>query len=89
MTIRTVPLANEPPRPLPVTTRTGATLHALVYEPEGPIHGNVLIHAATGCPQRFFTRVSRAFSPTLACASSPMTTAGSANRVHVRCALRL
>jgi predicted alpha/beta hydrolase len=47
-------IATEPPRSLQITNSLGSTLEALVYEPEGPIHGNVLIHSATACPQRFY-----------------------------------
>jgi predicted alpha/beta hydrolase len=52
-------IATEPPRSLRVTTSLGRTIEALIYEPEGPIHGNVLIHSATACPQRFYAAFAR------------------------------
>lgn len=52
-------IASEPPRSLQITNSLGSTIEALVYEPEGPIHGNVLIHSATACPQRFYASFAR------------------------------
>jgi predicted alpha/beta hydrolase len=52
-------VATEPPRSLQVSTARSSTIHALVYEPEGPIHGNLLIHSATACPQRFYAGFAR------------------------------
>ncbi len=52
-------IGSEPPRSLQIANALGTTIEALVYEPEGPIHGNVLIHSATACPQRFYARFAR------------------------------
>jgi hypothetical protein len=50
---------SEPPRSLQIATSLGSTIEARVYEPEGPILGNVLIHSATACPQRFYAPFAR------------------------------
>jgi predicted alpha/beta hydrolase len=52
-------IGSEPPYSLQVRNSLGSTIEALVYEPEGPIHGNVLIHSATACPQRFYASFAR------------------------------
>jgi predicted alpha/beta hydrolase len=53
------PLGSEPPRSLQVSTSNGSRVEALVYAPEGAVHGNVLIHSATACPQRFYAGFAR------------------------------
>jgi predicted alpha/beta hydrolase len=55
-------IGSEPPRSLQVRTSLGSAIEALVYEPEGPIHGNLLIHSATACPQRFYASFARHLS---------------------------
>jgi predicted alpha/beta hydrolase len=52
-------IGSEPPRSLQITNALGSTIEAWVYEPEGPIHGNLLIHSATACPQRFYASFAR------------------------------
>jgi predicted alpha/beta hydrolase len=52
-------LDSDPPRSLRVVTSIGIPISALVYEPEGAIHGNVLVHSATACPQRFYESFAR------------------------------
>lgn len=49
----------DPPRRQRVVTSTGDALMALIYEPDGAIHGNILIHPATACPQRFYAGFAR------------------------------
>jgi predicted alpha/beta hydrolase len=49
----------DPPRLERVETGAGEHVSALVYEPEGAVLGNVLIHSATACPQRFYADFAR------------------------------
>jgi predicted alpha/beta hydrolase len=52
-------IGSESPLPLTIATSVGESIEARVYEPEGAIHGNVLIHSATACPQRFYAGFAR------------------------------
>lgn len=52
-------IASEPPRRLRLATSAGHDIEALIYEPDGPAIGNVLIHSATACPQRFYASFAR------------------------------
>ncbi|HKP57245.1 MAG TPA: alpha/beta fold hydrolase [Polyangiales bacterium] len=47
-------LSAEAPRSITIFPLRGGSIQARIYEPEGAIHGNVLIHSATACPQRFY-----------------------------------
>jgi predicted alpha/beta hydrolase len=55
----TCDLGAEAPRALTLFPQGGASIQARVYEPEGAIHGNVLIHSATACPQWFYAAFAK------------------------------
>jgi predicted alpha/beta hydrolase len=52
----------DPPRTVAVRASDGTILGARVYEPEGAVRGNVLIHGATAVPQRFYALFARALA---------------------------
>lgn len=52
----------DPPVTFTVRADDGTLLGARIYEPEGAIRGNVLIHGATAVPQRFYALFARALA---------------------------